>query len=88
MRAALVLAAFTFAPAFALAHFTGRVVKVQDGDSLTILVNKRQIRVQLESIDPPELNNVSDPRSSGCKPRGLFSGSFPVKRRKPCEIAR
>ena len=35
---------------------TGRVVGVQDGDSLTLLVEgNRQLKVRLESIDAPEL---------------------------------
>jgi endonuclease YncB( thermonuclease family) len=31
-----------------------RVVKVQDGDTLTVLVNKTQIRVRLDAIDASE----------------------------------
>ena len=33
---------------------TGRVVKIADGDTLTLLVGKTQIKVRLESIDTPE----------------------------------
>jgi endonuclease YncB( thermonuclease family) len=33
-------------PWLALADFTGRVVKVSDGDTITVLVNKTQIRVR------------------------------------------
>jgi endonuclease YncB( thermonuclease family) len=29
--------------------FTGRVVKVSDGDTLTVLIKKTQIKVRLES---------------------------------------
>jgi endonuclease YncB( thermonuclease family) len=46
----LLLLALAFAPHSALADFTGRVVKVADGDTITVLVKKIQIRVRLESI--------------------------------------
>lgn len=32
-----------------------RVVAVQDGDTLTVLVNRRQLKVRLKDIDAPEL---------------------------------
>lgn len=41
MRVALILAVLASAPCLALADFTGRVVKVSDGDTLTVLVNKK-----------------------------------------------
>ena len=48
-------------PAFA--DFTGRVVSVQDGDRLTVLVDKKQVRVRLEGIDAPERGQAYDKRS-------------------------
>ena len=33
---------------------TGKVVKIADGDTLTMLVGKTQIKVRLEGIDTPE----------------------------------
>ena len=34
---------------------TGRVVNVHDGDTLTVLVERTQVRVRLVDIDAPEL---------------------------------
>ena len=33
---------------------TGKVVKIADGDTLTMLVGKTQVKVRLEGIDTPE----------------------------------
>jgi endonuclease YncB( thermonuclease family) len=63
MRAVLLLAVLAFTPGAAVADFTGRVVKVSDGDTLTVLVNKIQIRVRLESIDAPERGQAFSKRS-------------------------
>jgi endonuclease YncB( thermonuclease family) len=41
----------------------GKVVKVADGDTLTVLVNKRQVRVRLDSIDAPEHGQALGKRS-------------------------
>jgi endonuclease YncB( thermonuclease family) len=54
LRAVLPFLLLTLAPCAALADFTGRVVKVGDGESVTVQVGKRQVRVRLESIDAPE----------------------------------
>jgi endonuclease YncB( thermonuclease family) len=39
----------------AYADFSGNVVSVHDGDTLTILVDRRQVEVRLVDIDAPEL---------------------------------
>jgi hypothetical protein len=55
--------AVALAPCLALANFKGRVVKVSDGDTLIVLVNKRQVKVRLESIDAPESKQAFGKRS-------------------------
>ena len=47
----------------ALADFAGRVVKVSDGDTITVLVDKTQIKVRLEPIDAPESKQAFGKRS-------------------------
>lgn len=62
--AALALAgAVAFAPLLARADFTGRVVGVADGDTLTVLDGKRQVRVRLWGIDAPERGQPWSSRS-------------------------
>lgn len=34
--------------------FTGTVVKITDGDTITVLVEQRQVKVRLSAIDAPE----------------------------------
>lgn len=36
-------------------EYRGRVVKVADGDSITLLVEKQQVRIRLAEINTPEL---------------------------------
>lgn len=38
----------------ARADFTGRVVNVADGDTVTVLADRREVRVRLAGIDAPE----------------------------------
>lgn len=42
------------------ATLTGKVVKVADGDTITILVGKEQHRIRLQGIDAPEARNRSE----------------------------
>lgn len=47
----------------ALADVQGRVVSVHDGDTMTILVDRRQVRVRLTDVDAPELGQPFGTRS-------------------------
>jgi endonuclease YncB( thermonuclease family) len=50
------------APAYA-AGWSGRVVNVHDGDTITVLLHQKQIKVRLDSIDAPELGQAFGKRS-------------------------
>jgi endonuclease YncB( thermonuclease family) len=63
VRTIAILVALVAASSVALADFTGRVVKVSDGDTLTVLVNRTQIRVRLDAIDAPESGQAFGKRS-------------------------
>jgi len=45
------------------ADVRGRVVSVHDGDTLTVLIDRRQVRVRLTDIDAPELGQPFGARS-------------------------
>lgn len=45
------------------ADFDGQVVKVADGDTVTVLHNREQVRVRLGSIDAPEKRQAFGTRS-------------------------
>jgi hypothetical protein len=44
---------------FAYADFTGKVVAVADGDTITVLRDKEQVKIRLAGIDAPEKNRHS-----------------------------
>lgn len=55
--------------------FTGKVVKVTDGDSITVLVNKKPVKVRLEGIDAPEARQSFGNRAKQALSR-LVAGKF------------
>ncbi len=54
MRAILFLFAVLAVAATARAELVGHVVTVSDGDTLTLLVEKKPVKVRLDAIDAPE----------------------------------
>lgn len=59
-----ILAAIVFIPVgFAYADITGNVVAVADGDTLTVLRDREQIKVRLAEIDAPEKAQAFGSRS-------------------------
>lgn len=52
---ALVAFAVIFLPVTAVAELSGRVVAVHDGDTLTVSSQGKKVRVRLDGIDAPEL---------------------------------
>ncbi|HBJ35564.1 MAG TPA: nuclease, partial [Planctomycetaceae bacterium] len=56
-------------PPRVIEEFQGKVVSVADGDTVTVLVNKEQVRVRLEGIDAPESN-----QSFGARAKQALSG--------------
>jgi endonuclease YncB( thermonuclease family) len=47
----------------ALADIRGKVVSVHDGDTLTVVIDRRQVKVRLTDIDAPELGQPFGTRS-------------------------
>lgn len=60
---ALVAGAVLFCSAPAWAEFAGDVVRIIDGDTVVVLVDRQQVRVRLADIDAPESGQAFGSRS-------------------------
>jgi endonuclease YncB( thermonuclease family) len=63
MRALVLVCVLGLAPCLARADLVGRVVNVSDGDTLTMLVDAKQVKVRLDGIDAPERKQPFGQRS-------------------------
>jgi endonuclease YncB( thermonuclease family) len=62
--------------ATAAANLTGKVIAVHDGDTLTLLVANRQVKVRLGEIDTPELAQPYGSKAkTGTQRAGVRQGS-------------
>src|SRR3954470_21671056 len=62
-RALLLVLTYLAAPAAWAETYTGKVVRISDGDTLTLLVDRKQIKVRLTEIDAPESHQAFGQRS-------------------------
>lgn len=62
-RFRLLLLSLLFLPLPAYAEVIARVVAVHDGDTLTVLLGRSQVKVRLKDIDAPELRQPFGQRS-------------------------
>ncbi len=59
MRALIILLAVLVASELYAATLEGRVVRVHDGDTITVLdASRKQYKIRLAGIDAPELNQA------------------------------
>jgi endonuclease YncB( thermonuclease family) len=63
MRAAILGLLLTLSQLIGAGELSGRVVNVHDGDTLTVLVSRKQIKVRLTEIDAPERKQPFGTRS-------------------------
>ena len=54
ISASLVLVFVLLSPALALDHINGKVVHIADGDTITVLSDKKEYKIRLYGIDTPE----------------------------------
>lgn len=68
------------APPKVVEEFTGKVVGVTDGDTITVLVNKESIKVRLEGIDAPESGQSFGTKSKQALSEMVFGKQVTIKK--------
>lgn len=68
------------APPKVVEEFTGKVVGVTDGDTITALVNKESIKVRLEGIDAPESKQSFGTKSKKALSEMVFGKQVTIKK--------
>ena len=63
---------------FALADFTGKVVGVSDGDTITVLNGTTEVKVRLDGIDAPEKAQPWGTRAKQATSKGCFGKTVTV----------
>ena len=77
----LLLITFLFVPPIDLAtDLVGKVVGVSDGDTITVLVDKKPIKIRLEGIDAPEAKQSFGNRSKQALSDLVFGKEVRVKK--------
>jgi len=66
----------------AFADFTGKVVAVADGDTITVLRDHEQVKIRLSGIDAPEKAQPFGERSKQNMSRLVFGKQVLVEDRK------
>jgi len=61
-------------------EFSGKVVGITDGDTITVLVNKESINVRLEGIDAPESRQSFGTKSKQALSEMVFGKAVTVKK--------
>lgn len=79
MVAALLAIALVAAVALAQqSQFSGKVVRVSDGDTITVLYGTRQIRIRLHGIDCPEMGQDFSRRAKQAVSDAVFSKTVTI----------
>ncbi|MCH1438263.1 MAG: thermonuclease family protein, partial [Rubripirellula sp.] len=77
----LFFAGLTFAtPPKITEHLTGKVVSVADGDTVTLLVNQKPLKVRLYGIDAPETNQSFGNKSKQALSAMVFGKTITLKK--------
>src|SRR4029434_6022838 len=63
MRLYVVLALFLASQVATAETLSGRVIGISDGDTLTVLVDRKQVKVRIADIDAPEVKQAFGTRS-------------------------